>query len=51
MSVVSPNGIKIDNLENPIPGLASIYSIIMLKSILTPIFDINYTKKSFVDQK
>ena len=52
MGLESPNGCKIDIVENPIYGSAEELFVITLKFIFTPIYDFNiFWKNSFSAKK
>ena len=51
MPAARPKGFKIDFVRNPIPGSAAWFFVIILKFILTPIFEIKIREKKFLDTK
>ena len=51
MAVARPLGFEIDFVRNPISGSAAWFFVIILKFILTPIFEIKVHEKKFLDTK
>ena len=51
MAVARPLGFEIDFVRNPISGSAALFFIIILKFILTPIFEIKVHVKNSLTQK
>ena len=51
IAAARPYGFKIDFVRNPISGSAARFFVIILKLILTAIYEIKISKKKFLDIK